>query len=296
MKISVFFRDQLIQNEGFDILITIMLRKLNTALSRYRQGGFKSLLALMRMKCSPGVSFNNISNSVSVHLSEEEMICRVGNKLGEGVRHAIAYSVDGDIAEFGTMSGNTAVALATALNKVREEFAWDKERSKERKLWLFDSFEGLPDARFEVDVLSPHVSTGLWAKGACKGLTPERLTSVVLKYLTNSELKVIKGWFKDTVPLIPSETKFALIHIDGDLYESALDVLENLLVRNMIAEGAMVYFDDWDSNAANPEMGERRAWGEVVEKFQIKFSDMGPYGMGGHRFILHSYVKSQSFL
>ena len=52
----------------------------------------------------------------------------------------------------------------------------------------------------------------------------------------------------------------------------------------------MVYFDDWYSNAANPEMGEIRAWSEMVEKYQIHFSDMGPYGMGGHRFIFHGYL------
>jgi O-methyltransferase len=273
-------------------LIKIITRKLNTALNRYRHGGFKSLWYLLRWKYSPSLSFDKISHSVSTHISEKELVCRVGNELGEGVYHAIAYSVDGDIAEFGTRSGSTAVALASALNNMNEAFHYDEGRNKERKLWLFDSFEGLPEARFEVDASSPHVSAGLWGKGTMKGLSSEELASLVSKYLTNSELKVIKGWFKDTVPLIPSETKFALIHIDGDLYESAIDVLDNLLARNMISKGAMVYFDDWDSNAANPEMGERLAWSEMVEKFKIRFSDMGSYGMGRRRFIVHGYTPS----
>jgi O-methyltransferase len=273
-------------------LIEIITRKLCTALNRYRQRGFKSLWYLIKWKYSPGISFDKISHSVSTHISKKELICQVSNELGKGVYHAIAYSVDGDIAEFGTCSGMTAVALSSALNDMNEAFHYDEGRNKERKLWLFDSFDGLPEARFEVDASSPHVSTGLWGKGTMKGLNSEELSSVVSKYLTNSEFKVIKGWFKDTVPLIPSETKFALIQIDGDLYESAIDVLDSLLARNMISEGAMVYFDDWDANAANPEMGERKAWSEVVEKYQICFSDMGPYGMGGHRFIVHSYERA----
>jgi O-methyltransferase len=273
-------------------MIKIFIRKYKTLLNRFRQKGFKSALYLLRIKISPGISFGGISSSVSIHLSEKKRQNLVANKLSEGVYHSVEYSVDGDIAEFGTCSGNSAVALATALESTMEAFAWDEGRNKARKLWLFDSFEGLPEARFDVDTLSPHVSNGLWSKGSCKGLTSEKLTSVVLKYLANSELKVIKGWFKDTVPLIPSETKFAMIHIDGDLYESAIDVLDNLFTRNMISEGAMVYFDDWNCNGANPEMGERKAWSEVVEKFSIQFSDMGHYGIGCHRFIVHSYTQS----
>ncbi|MBT3921936.1 MAG: hypothetical protein HOF21_05100 [Nitrospina sp.] len=269
------------------------IRKLNTALNRYRLGGVKSLWRLLRMTCLPTrLSFEAMNNAVISHLSEKEIDLVRGKKLSEGVRHVIAHSVEGDIAEFGTMSGISAVALATALNTMKEDFIWDKGRNNERILWLFDSFEGLPEARFEVDASSPHVSTGLWEKGAFVDLSPERLTSIVSKYLTNPDIKVVKGWFKDTVPLIPSETKFALLHIDGDLYESAIDVLDNLFARNMISAGAMVYFDDWNSNVASPDMGERRAWNEVVEKYQIRFSDMGSYGIASsHRFLVHGYMS-----
>src|SRR5204863_5482943 len=111
------------------------------------------------------------------------------------------------------------------------------------------------------------------------------------KYLKSGEVRIAKGWFKDTVPQIPASTRFALVHIDGDLYESAYDVLDGLLSRGMITDGASLYFDDWDCNTADPMLGERRAWAEMVEKYKIRFSDMGAYGMACHRFIVHSYSR-----
>lgn len=51
----------------------------------------------------------------------------------------------------------------------------------------------------------------------------------------------------------------------------------------------MIYFDDWGPNRSSPKHGERRAWNELVERFDIEFSDDGSYGLLCHRFIIHSY-------
>ena len=104
-------------------MIKIILRKFQTALNRYRERGFKSFLNLLRLKYLSGASFDDISNSVEDYLSEKAFMCRKSDKLGEGVRHAICFDVEGDIAEFGTYTGSTAVALATALNAAGEEFS-----------------------------------------------------------------------------------------------------------------------------------------------------------------------------
>ena len=109
------------------------------------------------------------------------------------------------------------------------------------------------------------------------------------RHVPASEFAVVKGWFKDTLPQIDPAARFAMVHIDGDLYESAIDVLFNLLQRKLISPGAAIYFDDWDCNAADPELGERRAWREAVDKFAIRYSDLGTYGMSCRRFIVHSY-------
>ena len=78
-----------------EIVIKIILRKFQTALNRYRERGFKSFLNLLRLKYLSGASFDDISNSVEDYLSEKAFMCRKSDKLGEGVRHAICFDVEG---------------------------------------------------------------------------------------------------------------------------------------------------------------------------------------------------------
>ena len=210
--------------------------------------------------------------------------------LARSVRYVYDMAVEGDIAEFGTMSGTTAVILATAANHYNSVCVNDVRGTK--RVFYFDSFEGLPKARFDIDKNSHHVSTGLWGEGTCFGLDEFAFKKVVSKYLSQESFSVYKGFFKDTVPTIDKGQKFGLIHIDSDLYESAIDVLDSLFGNSQVSEGAVILFDDWNCNAASPLLGERKAFSEVCEKYDISFSDAGSYGVASHRFIIHSYRSS----
>ena len=206
---------------------------------------------------------------------------------------AATYGTDvaGDIAEFGTMTGETACGLARGIAASDRYlgYAPDAAGLSRKRLLLFDSFEGLPQAEHAADVESPHVRTGVWDKGTCKVLSHDELHARVTEHLPQERVQIFAGWFADTVPALAADTRFALIHVDSDLYQSAIDVLMPLFSRGMIAPGARVFFDDWNCNQASPRFGERRAWRECVERFGIEYSDEGAYGMLGHRFIVHSY-------
>lgn len=211
--------------------------------------------------------------------------------LAEGVAACYGFDVDGHIAEFGTMTGGTARGLARAMASCDRHLAHAAQvyGAPRRELHLFDSFEGLPATDNAVDAASPHVQDGIWPPGSCRGLTPEQLRAVVTEHLPEDRVRIFQGWFADTVPALPAETRYALIHVDGDLYVSAMDVLSNLFARGMIAKGAYVYFDDWSCNRADPAFGERRAWRECVERFGIEYSDQGPYAIFCRRFTVHDY-------
>jgi hypothetical protein len=84
-----------------------------------------------------------------------------------------------------------------------------------------------------------------------------------------------------------------MVHLDCDLYQSAIEVLEYCFSNNMFSDGAIIFFDDWNCNRASPSYGERKAWAEVVDKFSVEFSDGGDYSWGGHKFIVHSYNSEQ---
>ncbi len=208
------------------------------------------------------------------------------------VQYINGAHVIGDIAEFGTMSGSSARTIAMAMIFDLQRQPLPKSASGEnpfRKLRLFDSFEGLPEITSPVDLGSPHVVSGAWAKGGCKVLAASELTASLEKIIPPHRFEIYEGWFADTVKTLPPETRFAMIHFDGDLYSSTMDALVPLFERGMISTGAVLCFDDWSANRAIPTTGERQAWKDLTERFGIVASHYGDYSFAGTRFIIHSY-------
>jgi hypothetical protein len=154
--------------------------------------------------------------------------------------------VDGDVAEFGTMSGLPAVEMAKTMSHYGGAY-W-----VERKLHLFDSFQGLPESRADADVNSPHLKFGGWAASTCRGLTEEQLLNQCAKYLPRDRIIVHAGWFKDTMLTLPAGMKLARLHIDSDLDQSAIDVLRHAFAAQMIQEGTIILFDNYNCNRAPP--------------------------------------------
>lgn len=204
--------------------------------------------------------------------------------LGRGVAAIHGYDIEGDVAEFGTCSGRTAVGLA------RHIAYWDGQmpNHRPRNLHLFDSFEGFPVAEHPIDKATPHIVDGRWGPGTAKDLSAEQLLAATSEYLPRGRIKIVPGWYKDTVrgAELP---KFALIHIDCDFYGSTMDVLNALFGAGKIAAGALIYFDDWSCNASSPKCGERRAWAECVERFAIHWSDQMNYGIFARCITVHWY-------
>lgn len=189
-------------------------------------------------------------------------------------------AVEGHVVEFGTMTGRTANVLAAAMTSFRHQ----------RELHLFDSFEGMPEATSQLDKASFHVKAGVWSAGTLQGIGPSALRAKCRRYLPDDRIFIHEGWFKDTIKKLPDGKKFGLIHVDSDLYQSTIDVLDPLFGRHMVSEGAALLFDDWNCNRASKQLGERRAWKELAEKYRVDYSDGGDYGWAGHRFTVHSYV------
>ncbi len=211
----------------------------------------------------------------------------VREKLSLGVEYAYAADVQGDIAEFGTAWGVTASALAETMANVDSDIRFRVDRPK--TLHLFDSFEGLPRVENEVDAQSPHVQSGLWGPGTCGGVTKAKLVGMCAEYLAEARIRTHEGWFSDTLPKVSSDTRFALMHIDCDLYESTVDVLDHCFSRGFVSEGAALFFDDWACNRSMRELGEQRAWSEAVQRYGIEASDCGEYGLMSRKFIVHAY-------
>lgn len=211
------------------------------------------------------------------------------DKLAQAVDYVVLAAVEGDVAEFGTLTGLTAAALARSMREV-ERFGGDWIRAHglaEKRLHLFDSFEGFPGVSAAADVESPHVASGVWAEGQGKGRSEAELLEICGAYLDRSRIHTHAGWFRDSLSRLDPGARFALVHLDCDLYESTLDVLTDLFERDRWSDGCTLLFDDWNCNRASPRFGERRAWAECVERYRPSFTDCGGYGPVGWQFLLH---------
>jgi hypothetical protein len=205
--------------------------------------------------------------------------------LSLAVQYAYNSFIEGDMVEFGTASGVTARAIARAMIVA--------ERARPPKnLHLFDSFAGLPEPQSDIDRNSFEVRSGIWGPGTCRLLTKDELFRQCARIIEPERVIMHEGWFSDTVPKLSPGQKFSFIHFDGDLYQSTIDAVGGLLKMGAITNGAVICFDDWNCGQADPNFGERKAWKDLTEQYDISFSDWRSYSTMGRAFFIHDYRRS----
>jgi hypothetical protein len=217
---------------------------------------------------------------------------RADKVYGEAFLRSFEYlfhtGIKGDILEFGTYRGYTARLLATLMAEFKNS----------GRLYLYDSFEGLPPVESPVDQGCYEVAvTKVWFERAMPVAadTPAAIEKALTPILGPSRLKIVKGYYEDTLPVHLPSAKAGLIHIDCDLYLSTKCVLENLLARDMFQDGCLVLFDDWNASRANPRMGERRALTEVLQnQDRFSFEPWFSYGHGHQAFFVHDRQAAQN--
>jgi hypothetical protein len=149
--------------------------------------------------------------------------------------------VDGLWLEFGVADGTSIREIA---------------RMTSKEIHGFDSFEGLPEdwTHFQ--------KKGRFSRG---GALPDGLPSNV---------KLVKGWFSETLPsfLKQHAEPAAFIHVDCDLYSSTKTVLTEL--RDRIQKGTVIVFDEF-FNYPGWRNHEFKAFNEFIEEHQIKYQFIG---------------------
>jgi hypothetical protein len=173
-------------------------------------------------------------------------------------RETVAKGVTGAIVEFGVFEGRWLENLiGPAL-----------EKSSSPEVWGFDSFEGLPELTA--------ADLDCWAPG--QYAADYQSVRLRLKADQRPWLRLIKGWFKDTLPTaeVCRMGPVAYARVDCDLYEPALETLNFLSTR--LVDGAILVFDDWTYDL---EKGETRAFSEWIERVpHLKFQALEAIGIG----------------
>jgi len=156
-------------------------------------------------------------------------------------------SVPGDIVECGVFKGGSAVLITRAAH--RSHF--------DRRIWLYDSFEGLPRPTKEDGSEALERFHEGWNRGDMSEVKKLFETFSVL----DSRVHFVKGYFHDTFQSI-SMSQIALLHIDADWYHSVKLCLERFY--EFVQPGGFIALDDygrWE--------GCRKATDEFIEKHNL---------------------------
>ena len=152
-------------------------------------------------------------------------------------KRVIDEKVTGDFVECGVAQGGSALLIAL----VNQKFG-----DGTRRLWLFDSYEGLPDPThedFKGGKTGEHVRP--LPKGSCLGTIEEVSRLLFESYsLPRAGIELVKGWFQDTLHVTRARVgPVALLRLDGDWYESTKVCLEAMF--DQVSEGGYVILDDY---------------------------------------------------
>ena len=108
----------------------------------------------------------------------------------------------------------------------------------DRKVFVADSFEGLPKPEYKEDKGDTHHTFG-----DILAVSKEQVQENFRKYdLFDDQVVFLKGWFKDTLSNAPIN-KLSILRLDGDMYGSTMDALLSLYPK--LSGGGYCIIDDY---------------------------------------------------
>jgi hypothetical protein len=173
---------------------------------------------------------------------DPERIRIMSRLLGTGVGEAayICYylrrslKVEGDVCEFGVAQGRTSALLG-----------WEAIKT-DKKIWLFDSFKGLPKPsekdKLKDDIFHLGAIEKYEGKMCCGiGMVKRELKGISFP---EDRTMIVPGFIEETIKLSYLPTKVCFAYIDFDFYDPiavALGFLDKTLQK-----GGFVIVDDYD--------------------------------------------------
>ena len=141
------------------------------------------------------------------------------------INDVIDRRIPGDLLEAGVWRGGMTIFMRAVLKSRCEN---------QRRVWAVDSYSGLPEPETKFNSFG-------WKTGAM-AVSLEEVKNNFLRYgLLDDRVIFLKGFFKDTLPKAQI-SELSILRVDADLYESTLDVLNNLYPK--LSVGGYAIFDD----------------------------------------------------
>jgi O-methyltransferase len=155
---------------------------------------------------------------------------RLGN-LQSCIEAVLHDDVPGDLIETGVWRGGACIFMRGVLAAYGVT---------DRRVFLADSFEGLPapdEERWPADRGDTYYLNPLFV--ASRAEVEDNLRGYGL---LDSQVVFLEGWFRDTLPAAPID-RLAILRLDGDMYGSTMEALENLYSK--LSPGGFCIVDDY---------------------------------------------------
>jgi len=178
-------------------------------------------------------------------------------RVGDLYKKVQEQGIPGDLMECGVWRGGITVYMKALLRAHGDE---------SRRVWVSDSFNGVPNAARQDDSDSYEVPDDVkqmdrnqWGGSVAeRGLDGKVHTKNILTVehelvrdnfvrfnLLDEGVKFLPGYFNESLPEVAKKglTQLAILRVDGDLYTSTMDVLLNLYKH--VSPGGYIIFDDY---------------------------------------------------
>jgi len=183
---------------------------------------------------------NNYSNNIRSVLTDHMLY-----KVAEVCLNSL--EIEGDIAEVGVWRGSVGIIFG--------------EIFKNKDVYLFDTFEGIPYSN-EFDNIHRVGDFGKGDRDPAYYSSFEEVQNTLSIY---DKIKIYKGIFPIETSQIISDKKFALVHLDVDVYQSYKESLEFFYPR--MNKDGLILLDDYNIPSCE---GATKAVNEFCKKHNIQ--------------------------
>ena len=174
-------------------------------------------------------------------------------KIYELIKEAL--KIPGDFCEFGTWKGSTALFMGKIINEI--------EPHSTRKVFVFDTFSGLPDATNK---------DGSYAKNQSKKYkgNKQNMEKIIDLFNLNHRINLIEGNAEKTIPEFFNKQNpviISLAYFDFDLYNPT--ILAWKFIKDRLLKGSILAFDE--GYTRDEWIGECQAVYEILNDKTFKY-------------------------
>jgi O-methyltransferase len=190
------------------------------------------------------------------------------NALRTAIGFSVVNNVVGDYLEFGVFRGESFIRAYKMHERDlriyrRTQPSGELEfLSYQRQYFAFDSFEGLPPV--EQSALPLH-----WRGEHAMSFAEQAfLKNLHDAGIPRNRVTTVPGFYQDSLTFSCYQThqltRAAIVHVDCDLYESTVEVLD--FITPLVVDGTVLVFDDWFYYQGHPAKGEQGAFREWLSR------------------------------